>query len=150
MGDEGEWQLTPTEDPMDINAMEVNKDIDGAIDIGGPVEADINDRADEYFQFITLTLMRKVNDNMNNSIRRYDLNELKTYEVLFTDLKTNPDGTYTVLWVDYKTGSVECFVIKSKSSTTAAITKTFWLTEELTNFRGPPHSSMMEMVPTMH
>jgi hypothetical protein len=103
---------------MDINAMEVNKDVDGT------VEDDINDRADEYFQFITPTLMGKVNDNMNNSIRRYDLNELKTYEVMFADLKTNPDGTYTVLWVDYKTGSVECVVIKSKTSTTAAITKT--------------------------
>jgi hypothetical protein len=123
MGDDGEWRINSTEDPLDINATDVNQDIGGASDISGPVETDINERADEYFQFVTPTLMGKVNDHMNNSIRRYDLNELKTYQVMFADLKTNPDGTYTVLWVDYKTGSVECVVIKSKTTTTAALTK---------------------------
>jgi hypothetical protein len=149
MGHDGEWQLTPKEDPRVVNAMEVNQHIDGDIDIADTVEEDIDNRSDEYFQFITPTLMGKVNDNINNSIRRYDLNKLKTYEVMFADLKTNPDGTYTVLWVDYKTGSVECVVIKSKTSTTAAITK-IMVDRGVNNCHGPQHSFMMETVPTMH
>ena len=116
-GDEGEWQMTPIDQQRVVKSVEVTEGIERN------AEEDINQRVDEYFQFITPTLMGKVNDNMNNSIRRYDLNELKTYEVMFADLKTNPDGTYTVLWVDYKTGSVECVVIKSKTSTTAALVK---------------------------
>ena len=83
MGDDGEWRINSTEDPLDINATDVNQDIGGASDISGPVETGINERADEYFQFVTPTLMGKVNDHMNNSIRRYDLNELKTYQVLY-------------------------------------------------------------------
>jgi hypothetical protein len=79
---------------VDINAADVSKDFDSS------ANDDINDRVDDYFKFITPTLMGKVNDDMNNSIRRYDLNELKTYEVMFADFKTNPDGTYTVLCVD--------------------------------------------------
>ena len=98
MGDDGEWRINSTKDPLDINATDVIQDIGGAGDISGLVETDINERADEYFEFVTPILMGKVNDHMNNSIRRYDLNELKTYQVMFADLKTNPDGTY-------KTGS---------------------------------------------
>ena len=123
MGDDGEWRINSTKDTLNINATDVIQDIGGASDISGLVETDINERADEYFEFVTPILMGKVNVHMNNSIRRYDLNELKTYQVMFADLKTNPDGTYTVLWVDYKTGSVECVVIKSKTTTTAALTK---------------------------
>ena len=40
---------------------------------------------------------------------------------MFADLKSNPDGTYTLMWGDYKSWSAECKVIKSKTSTAAAV-----------------------------
>jgi hypothetical protein len=42
---------------------------------------------------------------------------------MFADLKNNPDGSYTLVWVDYKSSSVQCVVINSKTSTTSALEK---------------------------
>ena len=45
------------------------------------------------------------------------------YAVMFVDLKTNPDGTYTLVWGDYKSWSTECKVIRSKTTTAVALTQ---------------------------
>ena len=110
MGEDGEWEFDTLNDPLTINAVQEANEEDGE----GHSEEDI-------IKFVTPTLMGRVNDGMNNMIRRYDLNKLKLYEVMFTDLKLNPDGSYTVVWVDYKSTSIECVVIKSKTSTTVTL-----------------------------
>jgi hypothetical protein len=112
MGADGEWEFNTLDDPLTISAVQEVNEEDGE----SPSEADI-------VQFVTPTLMGRVNDEMNNMIRRYDLNKLKLYEVMFADLKNNPDGSYTLVWVDYKSSSVECVVINSKTSTTSALMK---------------------------
>jgi hypothetical protein len=88
MGEEGEWELTSLDEPLDINAVDASKDFPSRSmiekmmtrrrEINGFADDDINDREDDYFQFITPTLMGKINDDMNNMIRRYDLNKLET------------------------------------------------------------------------
>ena len=110
MGEDGEWEFDTLNDPLTINAVQEANEEDGE----GHSEEDI-------IKFVTPTLMGRVNDGMNNMIRRYDLNKLKLYEVMFTDLKLNPDGRYTVVWADYKSTSIECVVIKSKTSTTVTL-----------------------------
>jgi hypothetical protein len=110
MGTDGEWKFSTLGDSLSINAIqEANKKNDERMS-----EEDI-------VEFVTPTLMGKVNDEMNHMIRRYDLNKLKLYEVMFADLKSNPDGSYTLVWVDYKSSSVECVVINSKTSTTTTL-----------------------------
>ena len=76
---------------------------------------------DACLAIFTPQLPGSANDYINKVLRRWDLASIHVYSVMFADLKSNPDGTYTLMWGDYKSWSAECKVIKSKTSTAAAV-----------------------------
>jgi len=122
MGEDGNWKSKPETVDSVIHAVDVDVGKEDELKTNLKTDSGL-ENDDRTLQFFTPTLTGKVHDHLNNMMRRWELDSTNVYAVMFADLKLNPDGTYTLLWGDYKSWSIECIVIRSKTSTATALTK---------------------------
>jgi hypothetical protein len=99
--EDGELRVKPNHDASHIDSLPVLTIIESSDDIEPNTStSDDSPNDDKYLTMFTHTFQGKVQDRVNKMMRRWELESTNVYAVMFVDLKTNPDGTYTLVWGD--------------------------------------------------